>query len=119
MTTLAWMDEALCAPMPGFLNLPVARQKAICAVCPVRETCADYSPLEPGDASLVDKGWTIYGGLTGREQLARLGVDGLCPQGHDRAVEGRDATGWCKGCRRELNARNRARQRAAKRESQQ
>lgn len=114
MTAHTWMDAAACGTMPGFLNLPTARQKAICADCPVRESCADFAPTELGDATLVDKGWPVYGGLSGREQVARLGL-GLCPQGHDRAMEGRDATGWCKGCRRELNARNRARQRAAKR----
>lgn len=69
MTTLTWMDDALCAPMPGFLNLTTARQKAICADCPVREFCADWS--DANDISRISKGWPIYGGLTGGEQFRR------------------------------------------------
>lgn len=61
-----WMDRAACAGMPGFLNLPAARQKAICVGCPVRDTCADWS--DANDLTRISKGWPIYGGMTGGEQ---------------------------------------------------
>lgn len=112
MTAHAWMDNAACGTMPGFLNLPAARQKAICAACPVRETCLAFSPITPADASLVEKGYPVYGGLSGREQIARLDPD-LCPKGrHDRHAVGLDPSGWCRGCRRESTASYKARKKA-------
>jgi WhiB family redox-sensing transcriptional regulator len=65
----AWVEAALCAqtdpdewfPEKGGLTAPA---KAICARCPVTQSCLDYA-LEH------DEPYGVWGGLTRRERLTR------------------------------------------------
>jgi len=57
-----WMDDASCGSLPGFDRLPIARQQAICADCPVRGKCGEWMEAR------------------------------LCPGGHDLAVVGVDGS---------------------------
>lgn len=62
----SWKDHAACREHDTALFFPergasVARAKAICAECPVREQCLEYSLNIPNVVG-------IWGGLSGRER---------------------------------------------------
>lgn len=70
-TRPAWMDDAACRDEPTALFFPkrgesTDRAKAICARCPVREECLDYSLETPTADGTSVVG--IWGGLSDRQR---------------------------------------------------
>lgn len=69
-----WMSRRQCNP--GFAELPVIEQRAICQGCPVRGECIDLALDTEGAAfAYVNNTWPVYGGLSGAERKALLGAE--------------------------------------------
>jgi len=63
----AWMKEALCAQVDAEIWFPEKggsnkTARAICAQCPVRRTCLEYS------LTLEDNPWGIWGGTSMKDR---------------------------------------------------
>lgn len=108
-----WRGQALCAqigdgdlwfPEPGGPTRPA---RLTCLRCEVRQQCLDEALAN----NEIDG---IWGGMTPsqRKRLKR-GHEvriGFCTNGHDLMIEGLDAKGACRGCRRDQAQRHRDRQ---------
>lgn len=93
-----WLDDALCKKDPpddwfSDDRGAVARARAVCYRCPVREQCLEY-------ALDTETGYGMYGGCTPTERRALRDVrKGRVPV---RVTPRNPAAKWCPGCAAEL-----------------
>lgn len=76
MTSLAWMDQAVCARISGWHQAEPADQAETCGHCPVQAECIRYGLMQEPPTG-VEADWPVYGGLTRGQRVSRRRRHGL------------------------------------------